>query len=291
MQLLNIVEQILEKANFNCSEYSGCFDVVAKRDSDILFLKTLHNIDCLKEEQADNLKTLSNNFGAIATVVGMWSRSGKLKDGVVYERFEIPSITPKTLEDFMHNVHPLLYRFRGGLYVNIVSEKLREKRLKSGMTQSGLAKKLGVTKKSIYEHERQDMLSRYTTARRYQRFLADITAPINLRKDFSYIKKKFDGFEYTVSTHLESIGFSTENVSQSPFNIFAKDADFILSDAENNEKKLIKNTKAMVDFSNVVGKPIIIITKNHIDIDLPLIKEADFLHLEKRDIIKVVKNW
>src|SRR3989344_3472973 len=95
--LLKGVEDALDEAGYSYCEYSGCFDVAARKSS-MMLIKVLSNVDSFQKEQADNLKIMSKSLEAMPILVGMHTRREKLSDSVVYERFDVPAVTLQTFE-------------------------------------------------------------------------------------------------------------------------------------------------------------------------------------------------
>ena len=295
--LIHEVEKILDKADYEYSEYSGCFDIIAKKQ-EILLLKVLGNVDSFQEEQADNLKTLSANLDASLAVIGLWTRREKLYDNIIYERFDIPAFTPRTLENMLvKEMNPFIYRHRGGLFSDIDPEMLRKRRLEKEMSQSEFAEKIGVTKKSVYEHESRKMKARREVARKMERLLGSVISGIDFTSfSFADVKKEpKTRFEKSISFELRRKGFGTNFVYQTPFNIIAKTYDkerfLVLSDAEEDTKRIEKNEASMIAFSEITEKPIVVVTKRMIDIELPVISVDELKEMTKRDVVKTAKKW
>ncbi len=288
------VEGILDRADYDYSEYKGCFDIIAKR-SEILLLKVLENVDSLQKEQAANMKILARSLFASPAVVGLHTRRENLYDDIVYDRFDIPTFTPQTLENILvRDSWPLIYRFKGGLFAEVDSEKLREGRENLGLSQSQLAKKVKINKKSVYEHEKRKMLLRLDTAKRLERLIGKITNPISFwETEFSEEKSTpLTRFEREISEDLKRMGFRTDLIHQAPFNIIAKAQKFLVfSDAEENPRRIERNEDYLVKFSEIVEKPVLVITRKKVDIELPVVDEREIKSMTKRDIIKAVKGW
>lgn len=290
------IGMILEKADYEYSEYSGCFDIIAKKQ-ELLLLKILENVDSFQEEQSENLKTLSANLDASPAVVGLWTRREKLHDNVIYDRFDIPTFTPRTLENILvHNVKPLIYRFRGGFFADVDPELLRESREEKGMSQSELAEKIGATKKSVYEHESRAMRARYAVAKKIERILGSVTRSIDFTS-FSFeetSKEPRAAFEKSISSELKRKGFGTSFVYQAPFNIIAKTHEkkefLVFSDAEENPRRIEKNEEYMLAFSEITEKPVIVITKKRMELEIPVIPADELKEMTKRDIVKTAKK-
>ncbi|MBI2076028.1 MAG: helix-turn-helix domain-containing protein [Candidatus Aenigmarchaeota archaeon] len=294
MEIREEVISILEEAQYDYSEYSGCFDVVGRKKRDMVLLKLLGNVDSLQFSQANNLKILSTTLSATALVIGQRTRRETLENGVIYDRFEIPTVTPKTLENILvFRELPFLYRFRGGFFVKVNAEKLREGRAKEKLTQRALADKAQITKKSVYEHERSTANTEYTTAQKMEKALgASIMEHFSL-SDFQLNVKPNDAknaFEMHVSRDMNKLGFETELVYQTPFNIIARERFIVLSEAGDNEY-LEKNESGLLRFSKTAKMPVLAVTKEETSLDVPSIKEKELRELSSaRELRKLLKR-
>src|SRR3989339_1447307 len=145
MMLDRKVESILETNGYDCCWWHGCFDVAARKD-EFMLLKVLDNIDSFQEEQARNLRILSEKLDASISVVGTHTRHEILDDNVIYERFSIPTFTPDTLESILHSNYPMNFRTKGGMFREIDPQALRSGREAMGLSQSELASSVGIMK-------------------------------------------------------------------------------------------------------------------------------------------------
>lgn len=288
------VQNFLEKNDYTTCEYHGCFNIAAKKDV-LLLLKTLLNIDSFQMEQAKNLKIISNNLDAHPFLIGIQTNREKLQYGVVYERFETPTVSLKTFEDLIANsIFPRIYRDRGGLYVEIDSAILREIRKKKGFTQKELAEAVGINKKVIYEHEKKQLRMLLEIAKNLEEVLNQrIIKPIEVFKKYEAHGHPKDFIERGVGKHLEKLGFKTDFVKQAPLDIFAKEKTLVLSDIEINKRKMIKHAASLKDFINVVKKPAVLITEKTKDeeiLGIPVIERKELEEIDKKDLIKRAKK-
>jgi putative transcriptional regulator len=289
--LMDEVEEILEDAGFNYCECRGCFDIAARRKS-ILLLKVLANVDSFQEDQADNLKILSGSLSARTMVVGLCTRREELSDNIIYERFDIPTVSPGTLESMLHGGLPGIYRFRGGVFAEIDPLKLRKAREDVGLSQSELAKKVGVTKKSIYEHESEKMKMVYDNAVKLEKVLkVRIIAPLEVKASYFVESSPRTVFESKVSRNFVNMGFETDSVYRSPFNMIARGPFHILSDVEENEKMIERNVPYIAEFSRLTEKSAVIVTKSEVNFNVPSIKEADLVGMDANGLKRFVKKW
>ncbi|HEB37217.1 MAG TPA: transcriptional regulator, partial [Thermoplasmatales archaeon] len=120
-EIIHRVKKILEDAGFNVSEECNLkdvgFDLIARREKDVLILKILTNIDAFTDQVARDLKSLACLLKASLILVGEKDGSAKLEDDVVYFRNGIPTITPNTLKNYLvHNLPIQVYAAPGGFY-------------------------------------------------------------------------------------------------------------------------------------------------------------------------------
>ena len=289
--LVGEIEEILDENGFRYCEYSGCFDIAARKESLMLF-KVLTNVDSFQEEQADNLKVLSKSLDARSFLVGLHTRRERLSDNIIYDRFDVPTVNPSTLEKILHGNMPSVYRFRGGLFVEIDPLKLRKAREETGLSQSQLAQNAGITKKSIYEHESRKMGIVKETAVKLEKILnTRIISPVNLEDYTTEEMAPKSIFENKVSRNFRRMGFDTGSVYQSPFNMIASAKITLLSDVEENHKKAEKNISYIENFSRLSKKSAIIVTKEEANFDIPTIREEDLAEMKSTDILKLIKKW
>ena len=88
-QLLHNIENLLTSQGFKTSDIydQGSFDIVARKNLQILLIKTFQNIDSINEHNAHEMKQLANIFLASPVIIGEKSRNGILEDGVVYLKY------------------------------------------------------------------------------------------------------------------------------------------------------------------------------------------------------------
>jgi putative transcriptional regulator len=290
LELKQEVQKFLEKSDYITCEYKGCFDIAAKKDT-LLLLKILLNIDGFQREQAKNLKIVSNNLDAHPFLIGVQTNREKLQRGIVYERFETPTVSLKTFEDLVVNsIFPTVYRDKGGLYVEIDSAILREVRKKKGMSQRELAEAIGINKKVIYEHEKKQLRMLLEIAENLERILdRKIVKPIDVFKKYEEHGYPEDFIERGVRKNLEKLGFKTDFVKQAPLDVFAKEEKLIMSNIEINRRKMIRHAAKLKGFIDIVKKPAFIITEKSKDeeiLGIPIIERKKLEDIGKKELIK-----
>lgn len=297
--LKNCVAGLLEKSGYATCHYHGCFDIAAKKHL-LLFLKVLQNVDAFQQEQAKNLKIISSNLEATSLLIGLQTRKEKLKRGIVYERFGVPTIALDTLEDLIcWENFPRIYSDRGGLYVEIDSSLLRDLRKKKCLTQQELAEAVGISKKAVYEHEKKRLRMLLTVAENLERIIEkkiikDIEVFSQLFDAERERGKPIDSIEKSVEKDFCKLGFETDFVKQAPFDMFAKEKVLILSDIETDKRKMQKRVVVLKKFVSVAEKPAIVITEFSESRELegiPVVRRDELKEFEnKKDLIKLVKK-
>ncbi|HTZ61996.1 MAG TPA: helix-turn-helix domain-containing protein [Thermoplasmata archaeon] len=152
------LQQMLERAGFYVADTHGVrpssFDLAARRDSTLLLVKVLKNIDALDAEEAARLLELGRLFPALALVVGQTSGASELDPGVVYTRYGVPIISEETLQEYLEKaVPPFLYASPGGTFARVDGERLRILRQARGLSLGTLASVAGVSRRAIQLYE------------------------------------------------------------------------------------------------------------------------------------------
>ena len=289
--LFEQVAKILERHNFDWCECRGCFDIAARK-RELVLVKVLDNVDSLQESQAQNLITLSDKLDAAVSVVGTHTRYERLRDNIIYERFDVPTFTPNTLDSILEDERPVLYRNKGGMFAEIDPAVLKRARTRAGLTQQQLAEAVGVTKKSIYEHEARKMHAQYDVVTRIEKFLKEsISVPFEPEPlESSTEIEPSAPFEKSVSRQLRRIGFATSFVGQSPFNVIAEEKVLIVSDAEQNPLKIERKAEQLEQFASVSKKPMVVISEAEPRTNLPSITTAELKNLSAKSLRKLARK-
>ncbi|MFH0949341.1 MAG: hypothetical protein V1802_02540 [Candidatus Aenigmatarchaeota archaeon] len=290
--LIEKTEEALDTRGFGHCRCIGCFDIAARKRS-MFLIKVLVNIDAFQHEQSMGLGTLSQNIDASPVIIGSHTRYEKLNNDIIYERFDIPSMTLNTFVRMIDNDLPYMYRFRGGLYAKISAKKLRLSRKAKGLSQRELAQSAGVSKKSIYEHESSDKPMSYNTTIKIRKILhQEILEPIAI-SDFHLSEDKSlpsNMFEKDVSRRLTTMGFDIDFIRKAPFNMLASEKMTLILDAEENTAE--KNISYIRDFAELVKRPAMLVTKSNQEFDMPAIQKKELDEISSpRELLRMLKRW
>ena len=239
-QFYQDVAQILEQSQFDISTpllgSGGCFDLVAKKQTVLLLIKLIMNIDSFKEDQAYELQKLSYMLDGFPLIVGQSIRSNaEIEDGVVYTRYEIPAVSKDTFRNLLlKRLPPLVYAYRGGFKVKFDGALLKEKRLEKSYSLGDFAREVGVSKRAVYEYERGTVDVSLETAMKIEELLDEpLTVAINLFQEMkrigsittpsSYRGGPKSDIEREVKKHFDGIGLKDQLWTKKiPIRILAK---------------------------------------------------------------------
>jgi putative transcriptional regulator len=152
------VRDVLEHAGFFVSDAHAIrptsFDLVARRDSLLLIVKVLKNIDALDPQEAARLRELGALFPAVPLVIGKTSGSAPLEPGVVYNRYGVPILVEESLADYVQKgLPPFLFSSPGGVFARIDGDRLRAAREARNLSLGALASIAGVSRRTIQLYE------------------------------------------------------------------------------------------------------------------------------------------
>jgi putative transcriptional regulator len=181
--LLNAL-RVLQNAGFLLSEVESsdcCFEAIAKKGGDKLLLKTSDNIDHERKESAEDLVSFAMAYSASPVMIGLTVHNGALEEDTLYERYGVNVVSPRTFSEAMNGKLPSVYFKRGGLYFKVNGRYLHQLREELGLSLGDLAKKIGVSRKAIYEYETGGMGATLETVAKIEEVLdRGITAGIDI---------------------------------------------------------------------------------------------------------------
>jgi putative transcriptional regulator len=156
---LRAAESALREAGFvvsePCRSRPSCFDLAARRDESLIFMKVQPDIGSLSANDSTELKAISESFSAPCLLIGEEAREKPLQDDTVYTRHGILAVTSRTFENFvLHRIRPLIQANPGGYYVEIDGEALKRRRQKLGLSAGEVAEMVSTSRRTIYGYER-----------------------------------------------------------------------------------------------------------------------------------------
>ena len=301
-QLLHNIENLLTSQGFKTSDIydQGSFDIVARKNLQILLLKTFLNIDSINEHNAYEMKQLANIFLASPIIIGERSRNGVLEDGVIYERYEIPTIGFETLKNMiLYGEYPEILADRGGYFVKIDGNVIKQYREEYSMSLKDLANLAHVSRATMYKYENGIVRANTETAMILEEILnTKVTLDIDLLK-----QPQKEDIEYTDDVNdLSKLGYGVISTNKSPFDAVAKMKSSkkyspLMANVEKNrsEKTLKRMAIPLKDLSMVTtSEPVFIINNDKIKESIgtvPVIKSWELKEFENsKELLKMIKE-
>jgi predicted transcriptional regulator len=177
--------RILHQAGFSLSEVDSekyCLELVAKKGDVKLLIKTLENVDSERKEAAEELKSLAAATSSSPLIIGSRVQCGRLEEGALYERYGVNVVSPETFKEAtLKGKLPFVKSKRGGLYFRINGRTLKRLRESRKMSLGDLAKRIGVSRKAVYEYETGGMGAALETVARIEEvFNVGLTQDIDI---------------------------------------------------------------------------------------------------------------
>ncbi|MEW6069097.1 MAG: transcriptional regulator [Candidatus Thermoplasmatota archaeon] len=260
------IKKILEQGNFSASEYcrSSVFDFVARKGELLLFIKLLSNIDAMRYEIAKELKTICKFLRGVPIAISKRSGSGEIKDGTVYLRHDVLTMSERTFEELaIENVKPQVYAMPGGFYARIDIEKMKRIRRTRKISLGEVARAIGVSRKAVQLYE-QGMKPEIKTALKLENFMGEtLIMPIDVSYytrefeaiSFEFNLEKLEFFKRAVFSRLSKLGYEVLPTFRSPFTGLTKnEREAFITCIDENEKLLAKKTRLIASISDVVKR-------------------------------------
>ena len=303
-QLLQQIENLLKSQGFKTSDIydQGSFDIVARKNLLILLLKTFQNIDSINESNAHEMKQLANIFLASPIIVGEKSRNGMLEEGVIYERYDIPTIGFDTLKNMiLYNEYPEILADRGGYFVKIDGNVIKQYREEYSLSLKDLADLAHVSRATMYKYENEIVRANAETAMILEEILnTKVTLDIDLLKQPQIEDIKYSEGDDTLD--LSKLGYGVVSTNKSPFDAVAKMKSSekhspLMANVEKNrsEKTLKRMAIPLKDLSMVTtSEPVFIINNEKIKESIgtiPVIKSWELKEFENsKELLKMIKE-
>lgn len=278
-EMLDVTESILEKASFQVSERcvarTSCFDFAARREEQLAFVKVSSDIGNVSAKDASELQTISGCFSAMPLFIGDRTRMKPLGDDTVYMRYNIYTITPKTLEDIVFcEMNPLVEAGPGGYYVSINGNVIREKRQKLGLSVGKLAEMIGISRRTLYGYEKGMAKASVSVAYNLEWVLG-----VPVVQPFNMFQKSISSIRFLSTTRQKIIrnrflqrvlrGFARFNISvaptrRAPFDFIAhfsqKRFNVIGGVVDERDQDVDQRTEEIISISRVVEAHSVFIT-------------------------------
>ncbi|UCE44044.1 MAG: transcriptional regulator [Candidatus Bathyarchaeota archaeon] len=295
-EVLTATESILKEAGFQISERCvarpSCFDLVVRKKEQLALMKVYVNIGNVSTEDATELQAISECLSATPFFICAENRKKPLEDDTVYSRYNIYTITPKTLEDTaLHGMRPLVEAGPGGYYVRLHGKRIRERRQRLGLSIGKLADMIGISRRTLYGYEKNMAKASVSVAYNLEWTLGvplvesiDIFQSNSQNEGFLAAAKRIitrHRFLQKVLNKFAQINFEVSCMRRAPFDFIAQSLDeplnIIGGVSDEKERNIDRRTEEIMSISKVMNaQPIFITDGQQIpNRNIPLIHHRD----------------
>jgi len=297
-QIIHEINQLLTGGGFETSQVynQSCFDMAARKKLLLILLKVLVNIDSVNESHVQEIRKVANTFLASPLIVGFKSKTQVLEEDVVYERHGLPVIGIDTLKNIvLYDEYPEFLADRGGYFVNINGNVLKEYREEYSLSLKDLADLAHVSRETIYKYENDLVRANPETAMLLEDILnMKITIDIDIFEnpkeilDFNMLNSE-ENINSEKTKDLSNLGFDVFETKKAPFDALAIDNN--LNNRQGDESPLIASLE-----NNRAPKTLHKMAISLKDLSLITDSESFFIINNKKikeslDGIPVIKSW
>jgi len=261
-----------------------CFDIVARKNTQILLIKTLQDANAVSEQYANEMIKVSSYIHATPIIIS--EKAGdNLQDNVIYLRFNVFTLNFHTLINIINNKRPFIRRTKAGLTASLAGKKLKETRENMNLSLNKLAQKVGVSKRMISKYEGGTSEITINKALKiYEIFGEMVFHKVNI---FEY-KMLLPSLKKTdIAKKYTELGFEAADTNKVPFDIIAKkDKEIILTKVGDNKISESISLSKLIDADNLV------IFKKKKPKDVPSLTKKEFMEFEKaNELIRFLKDF
>lgn len=237
---------------------SVIFDILARREDDILIIKVVTNIDTIRRETTEEIEKISSVIKAKPIIIGLKNSSGPLEDGVVYIRHDLPVVTYPTFHTYLvQDGKPYVFAAPGGYYVTLDNNTLSMVKKERGLSLNTLANIAGVSRKAIQMYERGEMCATIDVALRLEDYLGvELIKPIEIMKVYDYQEGgelPEDPFEQEVYRTLHNMGYRIYMTSKCPFDWLSEYMNVFITSLARSKPEVREKMFITEEISEVIG--------------------------------------
>ncbi len=172
-ELLVSAKREFQNAGYTLSDNeisSSSFDFIAKKRSEYttpfitkkMIIRVLAELDLFKIHTSQDLRLIAKLIQGNPLLIAKFATGKRIEPSTLYTRHEVPAISLQTLKAFLQEetsqARPKITKImrRGGVFVNLSTSRLIERRKQLGFGISHLAEQLGISRQSLYKYEKGD---------------------------------------------------------------------------------------------------------------------------------------
>jgi len=262
-----------------------------------MLIKSLINIDSFDDSQAISLRAISSFISAYPLVVSVKTNREFLNDRVIYSRFQLPVVTPELFKNLIdEDSVPVVESSKGRNTISIDTNLLREKRKQMSMSLQKLSEVIGISKKALYEIEKNRVNPTEDTVNRLEAFLKiDLKTPYSLRIPGKTYLKPRNEFQKKVSDEFSRMGIDNSSVYSAPFEIIGKEEFSLITGLSKNKAMMKRDVKEIKMLSSVFSSKAVFILKKKPGEEtiegIPIVLESDLPEIESsKEFTKIMQE-
>lgn len=211
-ELLNGAKREFRNAGYILSDNkinSSSFDFIAKKsehykphETKKMIIRVLAELDLFKAHTSQDLRLIAKLIQGNPLLIAKFATGKHIEPSTLYTRHDVPAMSLQTLKSFLQDerskTEPKITQItrRGGIFVNLSTSRLTERRKQLGLDISQLAKKLGISRQSLHKYERGESKPKLDSYSRLIEIMGvDLDQPVEIFKktekdlDFAFKEK------------------------------------------------------------------------------------------------------
>ncbi|HDD26340.1 MAG TPA: helix-turn-helix domain-containing protein [Acidilobales archaeon] len=271
-------------------------DIVASTEHKDLIIKIQSDAKKLKRDELEDLIKSSKVLNALPIVISKFSGSNELEDHVIYIKNNVFIMNEKTFKGVVVERNTYVFNVKGNYLVKVDGKRLRRLREGLGLSLGDVAKELGVTRKTVYEYERESFTATVSTAvRLINVFGDDVIEPIDirvlseLRRMYETALKLSEDRGYDIVNYLKSLGLKASDIKFSAPDVLASHevserVKLFIIDLRRRIRNVTAKIQECFKFSKVLEGDILVLSKD---------KSRDYDLIESslpKDEVKVIED-
>jgi len=283
--LLDMINIFLLRKGFVIKNLTRtCFDILARRNEQILLIKVLEDANSISREYTEEMKSIASYITASPIIIA--DKAGdRLEGNIVYSRFDIYTLNLETFMSCVNNKFPFIKRSHAGLTASVSGKKLKEKREKLGYSLNSLSRRLGVTSRMVMKYENENSeITVHKAMKLYDIFGHQIFSEVDVFGKKEIPKSRF---ETVVSKKYVELGFDATETKKTPFDIIArKGNEIILTEVSDKVNPQMQSLSKLLDADNLV------IFRKKKPKNMPSMTKKEFMDFdEANELVKFLKEY
>jgi len=290
-EIVKQVKEVIEKNGYLHVAIEGvhsAVDLLAEKKDKKLLIKVVENIDSVSRDVALELCKLADFIGAQPLIIGERSKNVVLSEDLIYKRFSVSCISAKGFEYLLDGLPQPIAAKGIGAKVHIDGTKLKEIRRINNISAEELAKKIKISKSSIYRYEHNYAYVSLEVANRINNFFKS-------KLDAEKVEVENSTYSNDNEMRLAKTNVRALSVKRLPFNIIAKGkTNYYEIASEGDIRTLVKRAvvlkEIMETFKNNYSFFVIESDKKEI-MDLPVIKKDKLYNINSEaELLEIIMS-